>query len=286
MRLLALAALTLSLTAPTALAQDGDPFEVLSRNAGHRLGEQVRAQDPAFSLSLFEEGFRVGLTGDSTRIAYTFGYQYGLSIAADTLSNVSPEVFLSSFADGLGGRPSALSEADVAAAERAASDLITFRMLRASDDPEDAQLLADIERNGEAARAFLAEVAARPGVTQTPSGVLYTVDTPGAGASPTARDQAVVTYRGTFADGTEFDAGERTTFDVGGVVEGFSEMLQAMQPGETRTITLPPSTAYGLRGAPRPGGGGIPPNTALVFELTLHEVLPPAPRQAPRPAQR
>ncbi len=129
----------------------------------------------------------------------------------------------------------------------------------------------------------MAEVATRPGVRQTPSGVLYTVDTTGNGEAPTVRDRALVTYRGTFADGTEFDAGENAAFDVGGVVEGFSEMLQAMKPGETRTVFLPPATAYGLRGTQRPGGGGIPPNTALVFELTLHDVLPPQPRPAPPP---
>jgi peptidylprolyl isomerase len=60
---------------------------------------------------------------------------------------------------------------------------------------------------------------------------------------------------------------------VGGVVPGFAEMLMAMKPGETRTVYLPPEMAYGLQGRPSPDGGGIPPSSALVFDLTLVDVL-------------
>lgn len=256
--------------APATPAQD-NPFETLSRDAGHRLGAQVRAQDPAFLLSLFEEGFRDGIAGDSSRIAYAMGLQYGLTLAADTLSQVAPEVFLDAFAGGLRGDDAPVMPLEAAQAERAADDLLVRRTLRAAGDSASAAQLAEIDANGRAARAFLDEVAARPGVAASPSGVLYTTDSAGAGPSPGFEDTVVVSYAGTLADGALFDRGERVTFSVANVVPGFAEMLMAMRPGETRTVYLPPSTAYGLRGAPA-GGGGIPPNAALVFRLTLHEV--------------
>ncbi len=55
---------------------------------------------------------------------------------------------------------------------------------------------------------------------------------------------------------------------------GFAEALKGMRVGEQRTVYLPPNLAYGSQGAPGPGGqGGIPPNAALVFDLTLVEIL-------------
>ena len=102
--------------------------------------------------------------------------------------------------------------------------------------------------------------------------------TPGDGPRPEPTSRVAVRYTGRFADGTVFDAspeGETAEFSVGNVVPGFREALLAMQPGETRTVWLPPSLAYGERGAPGPGGqGGIPPNAALEFDLTLVSVLP------------
>ncbi len=105
------------------------------------------------------------------------------------------------------------------------------------------------------------------------------------GASPSPTDQVEIRYVGTLADGTEFDRspeGQSATLPVAAVVPGFSEMLRAMKPGETRTVWLPPNLAYGLQGSqppPNPDGtpgvGGIPPNSALKFELTLVSVVRP-----------
>ena len=62
---------------------------------------------------------------------------------------------------------------------------------------------------------------------------------------------------------------------VRGVVPGMAEALQEMRPGETRTVYLPPSLAYGARGvAGRGGVWRVPPHAALVFRLTLVRVVP------------
>ena len=130
----------------------------------------------------------------------------------------------------------------------------------------------------ESAARFLAEVAARPGVQRSRSGVLWTVERAGSGQRPTRGEAGLVEYVGSLADGTVFDrspAGAPVRLPVRGVVPGMAEALQEMRPGETRTVYLPPSLAYGARGvAGRGGVWRVPPHAALVFRLTLVRVVP------------
>ncbi len=122
----------------------------------------------------------------------------------------------------------------------------------------------------EASARFLAEVAQRPGVQQSRTGLLWTVEREGSGQRPTRGEAGIVTYVGRLWDGPIFDAGGPVRLPIRGVVPGFAEALQEMRPGETRTVYMPPALAYGRRGVP----GRIPPDAALVFEITLVRVVP------------
>jgi len=64
------------------------------------------------------------------------------------------------------------------------------------------------------------------------------------------------------------DRGLPFTFTPGrrGVIEGWSKGVQGMKIGGVRELIIPPAMAYGDRGA---GGGKIPPNSTLVFEIEL-----------------
>jgi FKBP-type peptidyl-prolyl cis-trans isomerase FkpA len=113
--------------------------------------------------------------------------------------------------------------------------------------------------------------AANPAAaTETlPSGVkiVHTVD--GNGAQPKATDTVKVHYRGTLANGTEFDSsikrGVPTSFPLNRVVPCWTEGLQHIKVGGKATLTCPPATAYGDRGA----GGVVPPNATLTFDVEL-----------------
>ncbi|GMG28294.1 unnamed protein product [Ambrosiozyma monospora] len=89
-------------------------------------------------------------------------------------------------------------------------------------------------------------------------------------------DTVKVHYRGALEDGTEFDAsynrGQPISFrlGVGQVIQGWDEGLLEMCVGEQRDLVIPPSMAYGDRGA----GGLIPPRATLFFSTELVEVLP------------
>ncbi len=121
---------------------------------------------------------------------------------------------------------------------------------------------------------YLETNKAKDGVEVTDTGLQYVVLNEGGGASPTVDDYVTVHYRGKFIDGKEFDSshsrGEPATFPAGGLIPGFTEALTLMQEGDTWEITIPSEIAYGEAGA---GGGFIPGNSTLVFELELIEVM-------------
>jgi peptidylprolyl isomerase len=107
---------------------------------------------------------------------------------------------------------------------------------------------------------------------RTTSGLQYIVLKIGQGASPAARDVAVLDYEGRLDDGTVFDssyaAGRPAYFPVSEVIPGFSEALKLMKPGDHWMIRIPADQAYGKEGAP-----GIPPGAALTFEVELESVI-------------
>ena len=111
-------------------------------------------------------------------------------------------------------------------------------------------------------------LAAAPAET-LPSGVKVTHTLVGTGANPKASDAVKVHYRGTLANGTEFDSsykrGQPATFPLNRVVPCWTEGMQKIKVGGKATLTCPPATAYGDRGA----GGVVPPNATLTFEVEL-----------------
>lgn len=108
----------------------------------------------------------------------------------------------------------------------------------------------------------------------TGSGLVYRVLAEGTGVSPRATDSVTVHYRGTLADGTEFDSsyrrGQPATFPLNGVIRCWTEGVQRMKVGGKSRLTCPPQIAYGSRGA----GNVIPPNATLTFEVELLSIAP------------
>lgn len=74
--------------------------------------------------------------------------------------------------------------------------------------------------------------------------------------------------------GRMFDSSrERGPFNfqlgAGQVIPGWDQGFDGMKIGGRRRLTIPPSLGYGVDGA---GGGIIPPNATLIFEMELLEV--------------
>lgn len=119
------------------------------------------------------------------------------------------------------------------------------------------------------ALSTLASQAATAPVETLPSGVKISHSMVGTGASPKATDTVKVHYRGTLADGKEFDSSYKrnapATFPLNRVIPCWTEGVQKIKVGGKATLTCPPATAYGERGAP----GAVPPNATLTFEVEL-----------------
>lgn len=129
-------------------------------------------------------------------------------------------------------------------------------------------------RNLAEAEAFLQANAQRAEVMLTASGLQYEEleAGPEGGASPGQDDWACVNYTGALIDGTVFDSTEGglpLILPLAGIIEGWREALPLMSEGDHWTLYIPPALGYGPLGA----SNVIPPNAALVFDLSLLRVV-------------
>jgi len=111
--------------------------------------------------------------------------------------------------------------------------------------------------------------AAKKASVTLPSGVVVQTLVEGNGAKPTADNVVKVHYRGTLANGTEFDSsysrGKPAVFPLSGVIPCWTQGLQTMKVGGKARLMCPPDTAYGSRAIP----GKIPANSTLYFDVEL-----------------
>lgn len=110
--------------------------------------------------------------------------------------------------------------------------------------------------------------------TAAADGLTFTVIKAGKGDRPSADSKVKVNYKGMLtADGAKFDEGKGTEFKVGGVIPGFAQSLQLMQPGGSYRLCIPSKLGYGEAGT-----GPIPANADLVFEVELLSFTTPPPK--------
>lgn len=125
--------------------------------------------------------------------------------------------------------------------------------------------------------------------TQTDSGLLYVITQKGTNQKPEPGTSVKVAYSGFFNDGKLFDSSNpevaklfgrydlrreqsgnygpiESTIGQHRFIAGFAEGVDLLHYGEKATLFIPSKLAYGEKGA---GGGLIPPNTDLVFEIEL-----------------
>ncbi|KQY16597.1 hypothetical protein ASD28_21815 [Massilia sp. Root133] len=105
----------------------------------------------------------------------------------------------------------------------------------------------------------------------------------GKGAEASVGSTVVVNYTGWFYKplaakqrGRKFDSSldagrEPLEFQLGArqVIKGWEQGVQGMKVGGKRTLIIPSELAYGKRGA---GGGSIPPDSDLIFDVELLKV--------------
>jgi FKBP-type peptidyl-prolyl cis-trans isomerase len=96
----------------------------------------------------------------------------------------------------------------------------------------------------------------------------------GTGTEAKEGNHVVVNYTGWLTNGKKFDSSiGREPFDftlgAGQVIKGWDEGVAGMKVGGKRQLRIPASLGYGAQGA---GGGLIPPNATLIFDVELLRV--------------
>ncbi len=199
--------------------------------------------------------------GSTDDASYGIGYQFGKQIGEAGVK-LNLDVISQGLKDGVGGEKSKITpEAFEQAMIRLQQEAMTAAKEKAA---KNVKLGVDYrETNGK-----------KKGVTTTASGLQIETLTEGTGNSPKATDTVKVHYTGTLIDGTKFDSsvdrGKPATFEVGGVIPGWTEGLQLMKVGGKSRMVIPPAIAYGPDGQ-----GPIPPNATLVFEVELLSIEKP-----------
>lgn len=104
----------------------------------------------------------------------------------------------------------------------------------------------------------------------TGSGLYYVIDSQGNGATCNANSTVKVAYSGYLTNGSLFDesSAEGIVFPLNGVIEGWTEGIPYFKEGGSGKLLIPSALAYG-----RNGSGSIPPNTVLIFDVELIDVL-------------
>ncbi len=195
--------------------------------------------------------------------SYGFGYQMGRNMHQQNVT-FDLEALIDGLRAGVSGEDPKYTPEQMQGALTAVREDMMAR--------QKAELAASAKQNLAAGAAFRQANAEKEGVEVFPSGVQFQVLTAGTGPSPDPGDKVVINYRGTLPDGTQFDSsydrGQPATFPIKGVIPGFSEALQHMKKGGKYRVVIPPDQGYG-----EDGGGPIPPNATLIFEVELMDVV-------------
>lgn len=123
------------------------------------------------------------------------------------------------------------------------------------------------------AAGFLATNAQAKGVKSLPSGLQYKIVKSGPrGPSPKVGDIIKVHYEGALTSGEVFDSsiarGKPMLMPLSDLIPAWMEALPLMRVGDEWMLYAPPALGYGAQGA-----GAIPPDSVLVFRISLLGML-------------
>jgi FKBP-type peptidyl-prolyl cis-trans isomerase len=135
-----------------------------------------------------------------------------------------------------------------------------------------AQLSTQNERNRLLEEQLFNSLRGQTGIGILPNGVNYRIIKQGIGIRPTLADTITVNVVGTFPDGTSFEdtykKQQPVIIQVSGLIPGLAEAIQLMPAGSVWRIWIPSALGYGPVGLQ----GVIPPNMALVFDISLEGI--------------
>lgn len=228
------------------------------------------------------------LNTDKDKQSYAIGINVGKGLSQNLKQSgvdIDPAILVRGIKDVLAGDKQSLTDQEAQDTLKALQADLRQKQeeMRKAQEAKMQQLGEANKKEGD---EFLVANKTKEGVTTLPDGLQYKVLQEGTGPKPAAADAVTVNYRGTLVNGTEFDSsykrGQPATFNVTGIIKGWTEALELMAVGSKWQLFIPSDLAYGPSGRPPVIG----PNSALVFEVELVSIQPKpaAPTPAPAPA--
>lgn len=212
----------------------------------------------AMTLMVFATACTKKLDTDAKKSSYAIGQQIGSNLKQQNI-DFDADALVMALKDASTGKNQMTKEE------------IQQAMMKLQENAMKKQTeSADV--NKKAGAEFLEKNKSAAGVKVTASGLQYIVEKEGTGKMPSAKDTVKCHYKGTLTNGEQFDSsydrGQPAEFPVGGVIPGWTEALQMMKVGGKMKLFIPPELAYGPAGRP-----GIPPNSVLLFEVELVDIV-------------
>jgi len=212
----------------------------------------IQAQQPAVKPVVKQEVAKLGNAADT--LQYSLGAFVGQWMAKNSFAITNPVLFKRGMDDVLQRKPLAVTDSTIVPIVSA------------------YQLSTQNARSRALEEQLFTALKGKPGVGALPDGVHYIVLKAGTGVRPMAADSIVINAIGIFPDGTVFEdtfqKKQAITTLTGNLIPGLNEAIQLMPEGSVWRIFIPSVLAYGSAGL----SNVIPPNTALVFDVTLEEV--------------
>ena len=212
----------------------------------------VSAQQNSRTIDTNKE--EVKLTSSADTLQYAIGAFIGQWMVKNNFKVQNATLFLRGMDDVLQNRPLAVTDSTIAPIVSA------------------YQLSTQNEKSRQMEEQLFATLKGKTGIGVLPDGVHYIVRKQGDGIRPTVKDTVVINAVGVFPDGTLFEdtyqKKQAITIVTGNLIPGLNKAIQLMPEGSVWRIFIPSVLAYGSAGLTNV----IPPNTALIFDITLMEV--------------
>ncbi|WP_045437368.1 FKBP-type peptidyl-prolyl cis-trans isomerase [Acinetobacter calcoaceticus] len=217
------------------------------------------------SLSVFAATPITNKSPAKEQFSYSYGYLMGRN-NTDALTDLNLDIFYQGLQEGAQSKTARLTDEEMAKAINDYKKTLEAKQL--------VEFQKTGQLNTQAGTAFLADNAKKSGVITTKSGLQYQVLKEGNGQKPKATSRVKVNYEGRLLDGTVFDSSiarnHPVEFQLSQVIAGWTEGLQTMKEGGKTRFFIPANLAYGEVGA----GDTIGPNSTLIFDIELLQVLP------------
>ena len=190
------------------------------------------------------------LSDEADRINYSIGHQIGTDFERQKVE-LNEQALRQGLQHGQAGEPPLVGSDEMKEMLIDLKRNITSKMKDESIARINSRKQDEQKKRSEG-KAFMSENQTREGVKTMPSGLQYTVLKKGAGLKPEIDDYVTFNYRSKTLRGHEYDSSSKkggpATYRANGVLPGFTEAIQMMQPGSKWEIYLPPELAYGRQG--------------------------------------